>query len=132
MTGVRYDAAWAATESSTMGITLSKNTTSGASIHTEAPGTRSAQAAAVYNMIHPRHSFSVDDPDRPRKKDVQLAMFRYLSSDTMRTVVNSVIGFLGRLNIALCIKSFTDVDASIQLPPSILIIAAVFVSSPYI
>lgn len=128
ITGVRCDTALSVTLHPTMGVTLLANELRGGSTHMEAPGERSAQASALYNLIRPDAPFSIDHPDRPKEDEILRARLTSLSSKTITKVCNSMIGHMGRLNVALAVKSFTNVEAAIKLPPKIVPLAALFVS----
>lgn len=131
MTGVRYDTAFEATQEATLGVILLANELSGGSSHLEAPGDRSAQASALYDAIHPGHRKSVDDPDTPRLIVKQRAMLSYLSSKTLFKVCNSVLGRMGRLNMALAVRSYTAPGENIRIPSKIIPLAGLFVSCLY-
>ncbi|KJA15796.1 hypothetical protein HYPSUDRAFT_207584 [Hypholoma sublateritium FD-334 SS-4] len=129
ITGVRHDTSLIATQSPTMGIKLLPNELSGGSSHIEAPDTRSAQAANLYCLIHPGHLKSVDDPNYPKRETIRRSMFTYLTSESNEKVANSVVGHLGRTNVALVVKELVDNQTSVSLPPGIVPLAGLFLES---
>lgn len=64
----------------------------------------------------------------PTQDVIDRSMFSYLASDSTVEVANSIVGYLGRKNIALAVKAFTDVDTPVKFPLKIVALAGLFVS----